>query len=169
MIRSFNGKTPKIHATAFVSEAAYVIGDVEIGENSSIWPGAVVRGDYAPIKIGDNSQIEDNCVVHTGSPLVIGNNVHVGHNVVIHCSKIGNNVLVGNSATLLDDAEIGDSCVIAAGSLVREGVKIPGGSFASGVPARVKGPIKPEQLARIEYGVKYYVKFAEEYKRQGLE
>ncbi|MFC1925968.1 gamma carbonic anhydrase family protein [Chloroflexota bacterium] len=169
MVRTFNGKTPKIAPTAFVSEAAYVIGDVEMGENSSVWPGAVVRGDVAPIKIGDNSQIEDNCVVHTGSPLVIGDSVHVGHNVVIHCSKIGNNVLVGNNATLLDDAEIGDYCLIAAGSLVGEGVKIPSGSFVVGMPAKVKGTIKPEQLARIEYGVKYYVKLTEEYKKQGLE
>ena len=169
MIRSFSGKTPRIASTAFVSEAAYIIGDVQIGENSSIWPGAVIRGDVAPIKIGDNSQIEDNCVVHTGNPLIIGDSVHVGHNVVIHCSRIGSNVLVGNSATLLDDAEIGDSCVIAAGSLVREGEKIPSGSFVSGIPAQVKGAVKPEQMDRIEYGVNFYIGLAREYKQQGLE
>lgn len=169
MIRSFKGKTPRIASTAYVSEAAYVIGDVEIGENSSIWPGAIIRADVAPIKIGDNSQIEDNCVVHTGNPLIIGDSVHVGHNVVIHCSRIGNNVLVGNSATLLDDAEIGDSCVIAAGSLVREGVNIPSGSFVSGMPGQVKGTVKQEQMDRIEYGVKFYVELAREYKQQGLE
>lgn len=168
MIRTFNGKTPKIAATAFVSEAAYVVGDVEIGENSSIWPGSVIRGDVASIKIGDNSQIEDNCVVHTGNPLIIGDSVHIGHNVVIHCSKIGNNVLIGNSATLLDNVEIGDLCVVAAGSLVREGEKIPSNSFVAGMPAKVKGPIKPEQLDRIEYGVKFYVDLAREYKQQGL-
>lgn len=169
MIRSFKGKTPRIASTAYVSEAAYVIGDVEIGENSSIWPGAIIRADVAPIKIGDNSQIEDNCVVHTGNPLIIGDSVHVGHNVVIHCSRIGNNVLIGNSATLLDDAEIGDSCVIAAGSLVREGVNIPSGSFVSGMPGQVKGTVKQEQMDRIEYGVKFYVELAREYKQQGLE
>jgi carbonic anhydrase/acetyltransferase-like protein (isoleucine patch superfamily) len=169
MVRNFNGKTPKIASTAFVSEAAYVIGDVEIGENSSVWPGAIIRGDVASIKIGDNSQIEDNCVVHTGSPLVIGDSVHIGHSVVIHCSKIGNNVLIGNNATLLDEAEIGDSCLIAAGSLVREGMKIPGDSFAAGVPAEVKGRITPAQLARIENGVKFYVGLTQEYKQQGLE
>ena len=100
MIKAFDGKTPQIAPTAFVSEAAYIIGDVEIGENSSIWPGAVIRGDFTSIKVGHNSQIEDNCVVHAGSPLVIGDNVHIGHGAVIHCSRIGNNVLIGSKATL---------------------------------------------------------------------
>ena len=76
MIRSFRGKTPRIAETAFVSEAAYIVGDVEIGDRSSIWPGAVLRSDVAAIKIGENSQIEDNCVVHTGTPMTIGDNVH---------------------------------------------------------------------------------------------
>ncbi|HJX69486.1 MAG TPA: gamma carbonic anhydrase family protein [Dehalococcoidia bacterium] len=169
MVKTFNAKTPKIAPTAFVSEAAYVIGDVEIGENSSIWPGAVVRGDVASIKIGDNSQIEDNCVVHTGRPMVIGDSVHIGHGAVIHCSRIGDMVLIGNHATVLDDAEIGDSCLIAANSLVREGMKIPNDSFVAGMPAEVKGKITPVQVARIEGGVKAYIKLAQEYKQQGLE
>lgn len=169
MVRTFSNKTPKIAPTAFVSEAAYVIGDVEIGENSSVWPGAVIRGDIASIKIGDNTQVEDNCVVHTGKPLVIGDNVHIGHGAVIHCSKIGNTVLIGNNATILDGAEIGDSCLIAANSLVREGMRIPNDSFIAGMPAEVKGKITPAQLARIEGGVKYYLRLSQEYKQQGLE
>ena len=83
MIRKFNGKTPKIHPSAFVSEAAYVVGDVEIGENSGVFPGTVIRGDFANIKIGSNTMIEDNCVVHTGSPMEIGDNVIIGHGVVV--------------------------------------------------------------------------------------
>jgi carbonic anhydrase/acetyltransferase-like protein (isoleucine patch superfamily) len=169
MVRTFSDKTPKIASTVFVSEAAYVIGDVEIGENSSVWPGAIIRGDIATIKIGSNTQIEDNCVLHTGKPLVIGDNVHIGHGAVIHCSKIGNTVLVGNNATILDSAEIGDFCLIAANSLVSERMRIPNDSFVVGVPAEVKGKITPAQLARIEDGVKFYVRLSREYKQQGLE
>jgi len=169
MVRTLGNKTPKVHPTAFVSETAYVVGDVEIGENSSVWPGAVIRGDVASIKIGNNTQIEDNCVVHTGKPMVIGDSVHVGHNAVIHCSKIGNTVLIGNNATILDGAEIGDFCLIAANSLVMERMKIPNDSFVAGMPAEVKGKITPAQLARIEGGVKFYVELSREYKQQGLE
>ena len=168
MIKTFNAKTPKIASTAFISEAAYVIGDVEIGENSSVWPGAIIRGDVASIKIGNNSQIEDSCVVHAGSPLVIGDNVHIGHGAVIHCSRIGNNVLVGINATLLDGAEIGDFCIIAANSLVKEGMKILDSSFVAGVPANVKGKTTPAQAAMVERGVEVYVRLASEYRQQGL-
>src|SRR4030042_1424608 len=97
MIRAFDGKTPKIADSAFVSEAAYVVGDVEIGENSGVWPGAVIRGDFGSIKIGSNTQVEDNSVIHTGTKMEIGDHVTIGHNVVVHCLKIGNHVLVGNN------------------------------------------------------------------------
>lgn len=169
MLRTLGNKTPKVAPTAFVSEAAYIVGDVEIGENSSVWPGTVIRGDVASIKIGNNSQIEDNCVVHTGKPMVIGDSVHIGHSAVIHCSKIGNTVLIGNNATILDGAEIGDFCLIAANSLVMEKTKIPSDSFVAGMPAEVKGKITPDQIARIEGGVKFYVELSKEYKQQGLE
>jgi carbonic anhydrase/acetyltransferase-like protein (isoleucine patch superfamily) len=168
MIRSFASKTPKIAPTAFVSEAAYVIGDVEIGENSSIWPGAVVRGDFASIRIGNNTQIEDNCVVHAGIPLVIGDNVHIGHGAVVHCSKVGDNALIGNNATILDGAEIGNFCIIGANSLVGEGMKIPDRSFVVGVPAVIKGEISAAQMARIEIGVNSYLKLTQKYKGQAL-
>jgi carbonic anhydrase/acetyltransferase-like protein (isoleucine patch superfamily) len=133
MIRSF-GKTPKIAESAFVSETAYVIGDVEIGEESNVWPGAVIRGDLFSIKIGRNVSIEDNCVIHAGPPsafigeLTVGDRVIIGHGAVIHCRSIGNNVLVGMTATLLQDAEIGNDCVIAAACLVGQGVNIPDNS-----------------------------------------
>ena len=168
MIKTYDAKTPKIAATAFVSELACVIGDVEIGENSSIWPGAVIRGDYASIKIGNNSQIEDNCVVHGWGPLVIGDNVHVGHGAVIHGSRIGRDVLVGINAAILPGAEIGDFCVIAAGSVVAEGMKIPDASFVAGVPAKVKGRTTEAHAARVDDGVKSYIELARKYKEQGL-
>ena len=113
MIRDFNGKSPKIAPSAFVSETAYIIGDVEIGENSNIWPGAVIRADFGKTTIGHNTLIEDNCVVHSGTDVTIGNGVIIGHGAVIHCRRIGNNVLVGNNASILDGAEIGNSASLA--------------------------------------------------------
>ena len=168
MIRSFNGKIPNIAESAFVSEAAYVIGDVEIGENSSVWPGAVIRGDFATIKVGCNTMIEDNCVVHTGAPMEIGDNVTIGHSVVVHGVKIGNNTLIGNNATILDYAEIGSFCVIGAGCLVSQGMKIPDNSFVVGVPARIKGQVSPERRRQRRRGSQSYAELVKIYKQQGL-
>jgi carbonic anhydrase/acetyltransferase-like protein (isoleucine patch superfamily) len=168
MIRTFNGKTPKIHQTAFISEAAYIAGDVEIGENSSVWPGSVIRGDHAPIVIGRNTQIEDNCTVHTGTPMSIGDDVHIGHNVVVHCSHIGNTTLIGNHATLSEYAEIGDCCVVGAGALVTPGMKVPDRTFVVGVPAKIKGTVSDERIAITKQSVDIYVKMSREYKEQGL-
>jgi len=176
MIKSLGDKKPKIAESAFVSEAAYVIGEVEIGENSSVWPGAVIRADFGSIKIGDNSAIEDNCVIHSGTPskssyreeVVIGDNVHIGHGAVLNCRKIGNNVLIGMNATILHDAEIGDFCIIAAGCLVSQGMKVPDKSLVIGVPGKIKGKPSDEQLWWVEHGPQIYVELAKKYKELGL-
>ena len=168
MIRTFNGKTPRIHETAFISEAAYIAGDVEIGEYSSVWPGTVIRGDHAPIVIGKNTQIEDNCTVHTGTPMHIGDNVHIGHNVVVHCSRIGDTTLIGNHATLSEYAEIGDCCVVGAGALVTPGMQVPDRTFVVGVPAKIKGEVSDERIDITRQSVDIYVKMSKEYKDQGL-
>jgi carbonic anhydrase/acetyltransferase-like protein (isoleucine patch superfamily) len=168
MIREFSGKIPKIAPSAFVSEAAYVVGDIEIGENASIWPGAVVRGDCGKIKIGRNTCLEDNCVVHAGSDVIIGNDVIIGHGAVVHGRIIGNNVLVGNNATILDDAEIGEACFIGAGSVVTPGSRIPDNSLAMGLPVQIKGRLSHEDLTRLRDGTALYVGLGREYKRQGL-
>jgi len=174
MIRSLGSKAPKIAQSAFVSEAAYVIGDVEIGESSSVWPGAVIRGDFGSIKIGNNTAIEDNCVIHSGTlsapieNLIIGDRVHIGHGAVINCHKIGNNVLIGMNSTILHDAEIGDFCIIAAGCLVRQGMKIPDNSFVVGVPGEIKGKTSPEQLWWVEKAPQIYAELVKQYKEQGL-
>ena len=144
MIRSYRGKTPQIAPSAFISEAAYVVGDVTIGEGSSVWPSAVIRADFASIRIGRNTHIEDNSTLHQGDPIEIGDNVTIGHNVVVHCSRIGDDTLIGNHATLLDGAEIGNNCVVAAGAVLRPGTKVPNRSFIVGVPAEVR-PITEEQ------------------------
>ena len=168
MIKSFNGKTPKIAESAFISEQAYIVGDVEIGEDSSVWHGTVIRGDHARITIGRNTQIEDNCTVHTGFPMNIGDNVHIGHNVVVHCSSIGDTTLIGNHATLSEYAEIGACCVVGAGALVPPSMKIPDRTFVIGVPAKVKGEVSDERIAITKQSVDIYVKMSREYKRQGL-
>jgi carbonic anhydrase/acetyltransferase-like protein (isoleucine patch superfamily) len=168
MIREFNGKNPKVASSAFVSETAYIAGDVEIGENANIWPGAVIRGDIAKITIGKNTSIEDNCVVHSATGIIIGDNTIVGHGAVLHCKKIGDNVLIGNNATVLDNAEIGDYCIIAAGSVVAPDTKFPAESLAVGVPAKVKGKISQEQKDYITMGSAFNIKLAQKYKKQGL-
>ncbi len=168
MIRDFNGKSPKIAPSAFVSEAAYVVGDVEIGENSSIWPGAVLRADMGKIKVGQNTSIEDNCVIHGGTDISIGDNTYIGHGAVIHCRRIGNNVLIGNNATILDNAEVGDFCIIGAGSVVVPETKIPDRSLAMGVPADIRGQLSAGQLAQLKSSPDIYIKLAQRYKQQGL-
>jgi carbonic anhydrase/acetyltransferase-like protein (isoleucine patch superfamily) len=175
MIKRFNGKTPKIHETAFISEAAYVIGDVEIGENSSVWPGAVIRGDLGKITIGKSTVIEDNCIIHSGMPafppnidVTFGDNVIMGHGAVSNANKIGNNVVIGMNSTLLHNVEIGDYSIIAAGCVVKEKMKIPEKSFVVGVPAAIKGKISNEQLWWSQNSPKIYRELAEQYKKEGL-
>jgi carbonic anhydrase/acetyltransferase-like protein (isoleucine patch superfamily) len=172
MIKSFEGKTPKIAASAFVSEAAYVVGDVEIGENSSVWPGAVVRGDSGRVIIGKYTAVEDNCVIHCGAPpnadIIIGDMVHVGHGAVINCRKIGNNVLIGMNSTILHEVEIGNMCIIGAGCLVSQGMKVPDNSFVVGVPAEIKGKVTEKQHFWIKEAPLGYAKLGERFKKDGL-
>jgi carbonic anhydrase/acetyltransferase-like protein (isoleucine patch superfamily) len=166
VIRSFNGKTPRIHPTAFISEACYIVGDVEIGENSSVWPGAVIRADFGKITIGNNSVIQDTCVVHTDDYLDIGDNVLVTHGAVIHGHKVGNNVLMGINAVILESAEIGDYCLIGAGAVVRAESKIPNESLVIGVPGQVR-PLSPENRKRLETPTAGYVRNAQAHKQAG--
>ncbi|HEY78447.1 MAG TPA: gamma carbonic anhydrase family protein [Dehalococcoidia bacterium] len=169
MIKSYNGKTPIIAESTFVSETAYIIGDVEIGEDCGIWPGVIIRGDFAPIKIGRGTDIEDNSVIHTATPMEIGDNIIIGHGVVMHGQKIGHNTLVGNNATILDEAEIGDNCIIAAGCVVTERMKIPDQSFVTGIPAKIKAKITADQMAKFDKHDVYYSKeLKQAYKEQGL-
>lgn len=174
MIKAFNGMNPKISPSAYVSEYAYVVGDVEIGDNSSIWPGAVIRGDMGKIIIGKETAVEDNCVIHSGSPgsstqdLIIGDRVHIGHGAVINGRRIGNNVLIGMNATILHDAEIGDFCIIGANTLVVQGMIVPDNSLVLGVPGRIKGAPSEGQLYWIKKAHKEYTALAKIYKKEGI-
>jgi len=167
MIRSFKGKTPKIHPSAFISETAYIVGDVEIGENANIWPGAVIRGDFGKITIGKNSAIEDNCIVHSWD-LVIGENVLVGHGAVIHCKAIGSGSMIGINSVILQNVEIGEKCFVAAGALITPNKKIPERSMVVGSPAAVKEELSDEKLAQIILGNDAYVRLGQEYKEHGM-
>jgi len=174
MIRGLDGKTPKIAASAYVSEAAYLVGDVEIGEDASVWPGVVIQADFGLIRIGHGTAVEDNAVIHSGTPsapigdVTIGDGVVIGHGAVLNCRSIGNHVLIGMNATVLHDAEIGDNCVIAAGCVVGHDMKIPADSFVAGVPGRILGRPSDEQLWWAKHGYKEYMKLAALYRKEGL-
>ncbi len=167
MIRSFNGFTPAIHPTAFVSEAAYVVGNVHIGENSSVWPGAVLRGDYGRIRVGRNTNIQDNCVLHADDYLEVGDNVVVTHGAVLHCHRVGSNVMVGVNAVLLENAEIDDNCIIGAGSVVLQDTHVPANSVVVGVPGKIH-PLKDEHLKIIQSGAAMYKENAQRFIQAGL-
>jgi carbonic anhydrase/acetyltransferase-like protein (isoleucine patch superfamily) len=169
-IRALGGKIPRIAASAWVSEAAYIVGDVQIGDESSVWPGAVVRGDLLSIRIGRRTHVEDNCVLHGTGTMEIGDEVLIGHSVVLHCRQIGNLSLVGNHATVLDDVIVGNECVIAAGALVLPRTVIPDRSFAVGVPAAVH-PVRQshlEYLHAMHPAEGGYESLLREYKAAGL-
>jgi carbonic anhydrase/acetyltransferase-like protein (isoleucine patch superfamily) len=167
MIKSFEGKSPKIAPSALIHDSCLILGDVEIGENSSVWPGAVIRGDVARIKIGDNVHIQDNSVVHTEFGSELGNNIVIGHSVVVHVSKLGSNCMVGNNSTLLDNSEIGDWCMIAAGSVIPPETKFPDRSLIMGTPAKRKSDISDKHLEQIQYSVEWYAKMVQRYKNSG--
>lgn len=173
MLESFDGKKPVVAETAFVHPTAHVRGDVEIGELSIVWPGTTIAGDMGTIKIGRCVIIEDNCVLHAGacedweqnnrSLLEIGENVTIGHGAVVHARKIGNRVMVGMNSTILEQVEIGDNCIIAAGALVPEGMKIPNGSMVAGIPAKIKGELKEDHAVwvrdELDGDDSYYIEY----------
>jgi carbonic anhydrase/acetyltransferase-like protein (isoleucine patch superfamily) len=165
MIRSLGDKTPRIAESAFVSEAAYVIGDVEIGENSGVFPGAVIRGDFASIKIGRNTMVEDGSIVHSGAPVEIGDNCIIGHSVVMHGIKVGNNCLLGNNATVLDNVKIGNFCIIAAGALVSPNTEVPDNSMVMGIPGVIR-EMPPTMQRRTGSGNQSYSDMLKLYKKQ---
>jgi gamma-carbonic anhydrase len=166
MIMPYKGVMPKIGDNVFIEESARVIGDVEIGRDSSIWFNAVVRGDVNYIRIGDRTNVQDNCTLHVTKdifPLILGSDITVGHNVTLHGCTIKDRCLIGMGAIILDNAEIGEDSIIGAGALVKEGTKIPPGSLVVGLPAKVVREIKPEEKARILKSAQNYIEYARNY------
>ncbi len=169
MLRSLNGKTPQVDPTAFVSEAAYVVGDVIIGPHSSVWPGAVIRGDHGRITIGSNTNVQDNCVVHSDSDALLGDYITLGHRVVCHAKRIDDHVLLGNGCVVNDGVVIGDHSIVAAGAVVLEGKQVAPGSLMAGAPAERKGRLLKRHLELIEHAAVNYVGLGKQYKEQGLD
>ena len=141
-------KKPDIHPSAFVAPGAVVRGEVHLAENSSVFYNAVLRGDRAPISIGEGTNIQDNCVVHVeyDLPVTVGKNVTVGHGAILHGCTVGDETLIGMGAIVLNGAQIGKGCLIGAGALVTQNAVIPDGCMAVGSPARVKRPLTPEEM-----------------------
>ena len=168
MIRTLNGVTPKIAATAWVSEFAYVVGNVEIGEYASIWPGVTVRGDGDDaIVIGAYVNIQEGSVIH-GNGLTLEDHVSVGHSVVVHCDRVGRGSLLGNNCTVLNRVTLGENCLVAANAAVLAGTQIPPNSFVTGIPAEVKRTVTEKQLAAMRHTNEELVKRARWFKDSGL-
>ncbi len=167
MIRSFGDKTPRIHPTAFVSEAAYIVGDVEIGEGSSIWPGALVLADGGTIIIGKYTSVQDNSVIHGDTSVVIGERVVIGHLVLCDAKRVADRVLIGSGAKVNSGVEIGEDSLVASGAIVAENMVIPPLSLVVGVPGRIKGTVTERQTKTIKSLCDSYIHKTERYKRQG--
>lgn len=162
MIRSFRGIKPKIAASAYVDPGAHVIGDVEIGERSSIWPTVVLRGDIEPIRVGAETNIQDGTVIHTdkGFPAIIGDRVSVGHAAVLHGCTVEEDALIGMGALVLTGARIGRGAVVAAAALVPEGMEVAPDTLVMGAPAKPRRPVSAEEKARFQKGVAGYMERA---------
>lgn len=172
MIRHFRGKQPKFGERVWLDDSAVIIGDVEIGDDSSVWPLVSIRGDMHHIRIGARTSIQDNSCLHIthasefnpeGHPLTIGNDVTVGHMVMLHGCTIGNQVLVGMSSTILDGAIIEDNVVIGAGSLVPPGKRLESGYLYLGSPVKQVRPLTEAELNYFQYACQNYVKLKNEY------
>ena len=151
-----------------ICPGAQVIGEVEMGSDVSIWHGAVVRGDTDSITIGNNSNVQDNCVVHCtkGFPVKIGDNVSVGHGAIVHGCTLEDNVLIGMNATVLNGAHIGKNSIVGAGAVVSEGKEFPEGSLILGVPAKKVKDLTPVQIDHIQENADNYVKLSKQYKEE---
>ena len=166
MIRSYKGMRPKLGERVYVDVSAQVIGEVSLGDHSSVWMNAVVRGDVNWIKIGPYSNIQDNCVVHVFKvthPTELADHVTVGHSVTLHGCKIGSYCLIGMGASILNGADIGAESIVAAGSLVPEGMVVPPRSLVMGVPGKVRRPITEEERNGLRTYAQNYVEYKETY------
>jgi carbonic anhydrase/acetyltransferase-like protein (isoleucine patch superfamily) len=170
MIIEYRGKVPQIGASAFVAPTAVLIGDVQVGEGSSIWFGAVLRGDNGPIRIGARTSVQDNAVVHVseGGSTVVGDDVTVGHGAVMEDCTIERYALIGSNATLLNGCTIGEGTLIAAGSVVAQKASIPPRVVAAGSPAVVKKAVEGEAASWIEVAAKEYVELSRLYLAQSI-
>lgn len=166
MIKSFASKAPKIHESAFITDDAIVIGDVEIGSESSVWFGSILRGDVNYIRIGERTNIQDACVIHVSSrdhPTILENEITVGHRATLHGCHVETGCLIGIGSILLDGSRIGRNSLVAAGSLVTPGTVIPPESLVLGSPAKVKRLLTSDELAYLGRSWRNYVELSLRY------
>ena len=170
MFIEYGGKTPKVHSSAFVAPTAVLIGDVEIGEESSIWFGTVIRGDNGPIRIGKRTSVQDNAVIHVSenSRTIVGDDVTIGHAAVMEDCVIENGALIGTNAVVLNGATVGSRALIAAGSVVAANASIPPETLAAGAPAQVKKKLEGVALGWVDHGGPEYVALSRSYLHHGL-
>jgi carbonic anhydrase/acetyltransferase-like protein (isoleucine patch superfamily) len=168
--RVFAGVAPTISPGAYVAPGAVLIGDVTVGDESSIWYNVVLRADQELIVVGRCTNVQDNCVVHgdPGQPAVIGDHVTIGHSAVIHGATVEDDVLIGINATILNGAVVGRGSIVGAGAVVTEGTTIPPGSLVLGVPGRVVRSLKPEEVEEIHQHAVEYCELARQHKRSPL-
>jgi carbonic anhydrase/acetyltransferase-like protein (isoleucine patch superfamily) len=170
IVRPFGGKTPIVHPSAFLADGAVVLGDVEVGERSSIWFGCVVRGDVNHVRIGARTNIQDLTVLHVTSkthPTLVGDEVTVGHRVVLHGCTIKDRCLVGIGAVVMDGAIVGPEAVVGAGALVPPGMVVPPRTLVMGSPAKVKRDLTVEELEALRRSADNYVEYAARYVAEG--
>ena len=168
-ILAYDGKAPRLAASVFLADGSVVTGDVEIGAESSLWFGTVVRGDVNHVRIGARTNLQDHVVVHVTAgthPTVIGDDVTVGHRAVVHGCTVNDRCLVGIGAIVMDGARIGAQSLVAAGALVSPGTIIPPRSLVMGVPAKVKRPLTDEEVAGLAQFWKNYIEYTKEYKEE---
>ena len=168
MLRSYRGISPRIAPSAYIDPGAHIIGDVSIGERSSVWPSAALRGDIEPIHVGDETNIQEGTVVHTdsGFPTTLGNRVTVGHLAVLHGCTVEDDATIGMGAIVLNGARVGRGAVVASGALVPEGMEVPAETLVMGTPAKPRRAVTAEEQARFRKGVQNYAERAAIYKEQ---
>ncbi len=167
MIKPYKDINPRIAPTAYIEESARIIGDVEIGEYSSVWCNAVLRGDVHYIRLGKRTNIQDNCVIHCTKdvyPVILGDDITVGHNVTLHGCVVKDRCLIGMGSIILDGVEIGEDSIIGAGALVTEKSIIPPRSLVMGLPGKVVRQLKDAEVSRILQSAKNYIEYSEDYK-----
>jgi carbonic anhydrase/acetyltransferase-like protein (isoleucine patch superfamily) len=169
MIRAYRGKRPQIAASAYIDAAAVIIGDVAIGEDSSVWPCTVIRGDVHYIRIGARTNIQDGCVLHVMRdewPLILGDGVTVGHSATLHGCTVESRCLIGMGAIILNGVRIGEGSIVAAGTLIPERTIIPPGSLVMGQPGKVKRALSSEDQASIDAYAQRYVEYKNIYREE---
>ena len=168
MIHAFRGILPRLHDSVFTVQSAEIIGDVEIGADSSVWYNAVIRGDVNYIRIGERTNVQDGCLLHVRNgkfPLLIGSNVTLGHGVIAHACTIEDFCLIGMGAVVLDNARISAHSLVAAGAVVKNNETIPSGVLVAGVPAKVVRPLTGEERESLEQSAENYVQYVQMYRQ----